>query len=577
MRVACLLASLLPLVLPGAARAVEVTGSADVGFLRQDGWSGSEHDSFSPYDFGATLGFTGSLLTPGLADGSFLGNYRQLRSNELRSSNRTDNLGFRSSLSLLNGTSLPMSFFASRAWNDFRTDVGSARLGSSRVTTLGGVAMLNLPDLPRLRVQLQRNLVDTTNAGLDSFTGNTSLTTGLDYSSGRNNVALIYSTGWDSGTLATSAYRMHAVNAELWSELAPGARVTLIDQYTLRDPTTAALSNTRFEHNNLGARLSFVPAPRLDNEASFSQVRQSVGSQGVVEREARSLSLNDRLRYRFNPDFEAYATAGGTYNDERAGEGSLRSQNGSAGLGANWQHAFRLLTVGLGGGASGGATQQAGAGTGGSWSVNGSCNATRAEGRWRLMGTYSIGLQRGMTSLQSDAFDQRGMLTYDYSSLSGRSFRGSLELQDASRTDELFGTGRDRRATASGQILWGLSNVQLSAGLTDGISERLGLPGTTDSPPIAPSSANSRTAFASLSSLTGIERWRFAAIVRAAVVRDPGNPSSKEYGFSFTAGYTIGLVALTLEERMVLSDRQGFLSNSNTVMARLSRNFGARW
>lgn len=577
MRGVCLGAVALALVLPTTARAVEVSGTADVGYLRNDGWSGSEHAAFSPYDFGATLGLSGSLLRPGLADGFLSGNYRQLRSDELHSTSRTDNFGGRGSLSLLNGTSLPVSFFASRTWNDFRTELGSSRQGSSRVTTLGGLASLNLPDLPRLRLQLQRNLVETTNTGLESFTGNTSLSTGLDYTNGRNNVAVTYSTGWNNGTLATSGYRMHAVNAQLWSDLAPGARVTLIDQYVLRDPTTDAPSNTRFEHNNLGARLAFVPAPQLDNEASFSQQRQSVRAQGEAEREARSLSLANRLRYRFSPDFEAYVSASGAYTDERAGTDSLRSQNGSGGLGANWQHAFRLLTVGLGGGASGGVTQQTGAGTGGSWTVNGSFNLTRAEVTSRLLASYSIAFSRGITSLQSDTFDQRALLTYDFATISGRTLRGSLELQDATRTDELFGTSRDRRATATGQVLWGVSTLQLSAGLADGISERLGLPGTIDSPPIAPSSANSRTAFASVSSTTGIERWRLAAILRAAVVRDPGTSSAKEYGFSFTAGYTIGLVTLALEERMVLSDRQGFLSNSNTVSARLSRNFGAKW
>lgn len=564
------------LLVASSAAAVEVTGAADVGWLRNDGWTGVEHGGYSPWDFGGTLGVSGSFLRPGLADGFLSGSYRQVRSDELKSSSRTDNFGFRSNLSLFNGTWLPIGLYASRTWNDFRTELQSAREGSSRVTTLGAAATLALPELPRLRLQLQRNMVDATNAGLDSFTGNTSLSAGVDYTSARNNFAVTYSTGWNNGTLATSGYRMHAVNAELWSQLAPGARITLIDQYVLRDPTTDAAANLRYEHNNLGARLAFAPAERLDNEASFSQQRQAARGAGVEEREARTLALLDRLRYRFSPDLEAYLTAGGTYTDERSGADSLRAQNGSAGAGATWQHAFGAFAASLNGGATGGATSQTGEGTSGSWSVNGALQLTWASPTTRLLASYGAGFQRGITSLQSDAFDQRATVTCDVLSLAGRAFRGTLELQDALRKDELFGESRDRRLTAGGQLLWGPNSVQLSAGLTDGVSDRLGLPGTPDSPPIAPSSSNSRTAFASLTSASVIERWRLGAIVRAAVVRDPGFPSAKEYGLSITAGYTIGLVSLTLEERLVLSDRQGLLSTSNTLVARLSRNFGAR-
>ena len=74
---------------------------------------------------------------------------------------------------------------------------------------------------------------------------------------------------------------------------------------------------------------------------------------------------------------------------------------------------------------------------------------------------------------------------------------------------------------------------------------------------------------ASVAGTTG--RWSLAGSARLASVEDPGYPSASERALSLSASYAVGMVVLTLENRLMVTTRQGQATTADYLLLRVAR------
>lgn len=563
------------------ARAVDVTGSVGGGYARTDSWSGVHADT-TTWDWEADFAIAGSPFRPGLLQYLARVDYRAIRTAYAQLGSRSDAWGAQLQCSMLNDSPLPISLSFARMWTDFSSDADDKRTGSTVIDTYGGTAVFHVRRLPTLHVNLLRTDFENKTLGGPTVSGDsTNLTAGLAQATSNHTYQIDYSTGWNNGTYAESNYRSHFLNAQMTAQPSDDVRVRLNERYYLRDPQNDAPTNPRYDDNAFGAGVQWRPGQRLTSSYDYSYRRLLVESTGAPTIEEIGHTLAASTYFRWKPTLSVFGNLGFLYSLERNGGNDAESVAESVGGGALWQRRSGRNAYNLGGGGNVAVIEPLVGDTTLGWGANGSAGWTHTRERWRTTATYVVTFTDSPVAFAGYVLEQRLQLDAD-GVFVWRSvpfvWRGLFVATGGRRDDHLVGTSVYRSFSGMGSLGWKRYTASLGAGESDGLSMALAEPGISDGL-FLPADYNTHTRYVTLTATESIDRGHLTLMQLARVMNAdaPGRPDQYERSLVLSASYWLGLVTLSLEERLAVGGMGDTSQTVNTVFVRAMRTFGGSW
>ncbi|HEY3448486.1 MAG TPA: hypothetical protein VGK67_19175 [Myxococcales bacterium] len=554
-----------------AGLGISIGGDAGAGYSRTDvflPW----HRSGQGLDFVVAINASGGGLSPGLLVWRLGAEYQPRRDSWGGTVDTTHNLTFHLDLDALRELPVNVRLNASRTLTD-STSVGlNPRVGTVTTTAVGGAVALRLDRLPSVNVGVTHSVTETRAPGVaDASATNTGLTVGVNENLKNYQYDLGYGTGWNQGSYAENNYQSH--NFTLNARLTPSEEVMLYlrDTYFLRQPTTDASTNPRFDSNSLGTGVQWRPRPTTTNGLDYAYSHVLVQAQGTPEIESLSQSVGDTLTWRYSPALSFNGSASVAYGEERSDALSRKAAGETMGLGAFWQYGSGAHSLSLGGGGSVGFVEPLEAPVEVSWGVSLSTSYTWVYDLTQLTLTYSGAYQEGGASLAGWSMDHH--LQARWEALIGRlSLRGTLQGDYARRVDRILGSTRNDGARLVVDVYWWRMVFQASAGISEGVSPAIAGPGSE----LLPSSFNTVSKFAAGSVGLTFDRGNLvlSLLGNATWVSAPGRPEQQQQSAAVQLSYKFGLTTASIEDRYSAGGVTGVWQQGNTVMARVTRNFG---
>lgn len=567
--------ALIAFALSARARAFSGGGSADVGYSQAQTWSPGAYDRANPWDYGLQLGLSDSVIAPTFLQWILNGSYRRQHTLLSRGSNDNNVLSYNAATSLLSQSRFPINLYASRGTSDFASETSVHTTGSAQTMSLGGNISVLLPDLPVLRLSIQRVLLDTTNLfGGETTSQSTQLEAGMHHSIGRNSFGIDYGTSWNSGNTGPADFRGHAVNGTLASNLSDDLQLTLFDRYYLRLPRQESATNPRWDDQALSAALEWRLSPTTRDRIEYRQQHQLFRAAGTADSEVTQYTASNSLRRAFSSELQAFATGNASYGIERLKVEEIRAASETAGGGVDWRRTAGKLSLSLSGSGDVGAVQQRDDGTRPTWTVNGSAGGGWTEEPWSGQAGYSIGYAQNGATLIGSTLTQRA-----YASAGGQpgpagSLRATLNASLDVRHDQLLGNALNRAASAGLGWTRGVLSVNGEAGLAVGATNGVAPGILATNTPIAPTRFNTTQLHATLSAFQVWGRWRFNEILRTLTKDVPGLPNDTEHSAALVTAYQIGLITFSAEERFSLERTSGSQRTASYFVVRIARSFG---
>lgn len=558
-----------------AAATISVGGSVGGGYARSDSWS-AEHAGATGWDWEAAMALAGSPLRPGLLQWSLAADYRGVRTIYGPLASRADGFGFQLQCALLSATVLPISLSGSRSWSEFSSDASSQAVGASMITALGGTAALRVPRYPALHLALGHNETETTSlGGPPSSSETTTLSAGLAHNAGNHSYSLDYGTGWNHGTFAESNYRSHTLALQLASAPSDTVQFRLYERYHLRDPTNDSPMNPRYDDTALGAGVQWRPGPRTTSSFGYSYRHLLVEAPTAPALEQLGHGIAAGQYFRLRPTLALNGNTGFSYALERRGDEGREGVGGSVGAGLSWHRVLGRTAVNAGGGGSVGLVAPATGDVSGAYGVSGSGGASWDRERWRATVSYTGSYASRLAAQSGYTLDQRLQANADGIAGQTAYWRALVTVAGGRRQDDLFGATLYRSASATVAASRRRVSVDLSAGESDGLSSALGDPGFSDGL-FLPAEWNTHTRYLTLGSSQFFDLGRLSLreMARTLTSQAPGRPDQWESALAVSAGYAIGAVTVSVDERLSVGGTAGSRTTINVIMVRLARSFG---
>ena len=575
------LPALAALLFATQARAVDVTGSIGGGYVRTDSWSDLHADT-TTWDWEADLAIAGSPFRPGLLQYLARVDYRAIRTAYGQLGSRSDAWGAQLQCSMLNGSALPISLSFARLWTDFSSDADANRTGSTVIDTYGATAVLHVRRLPTLRLNLQRTDFENKSLGGATASGDsTNLTAGLAQATSNHTYQIDYSTGWNNGTYAESNYRSHFLNAQMTAQPSDDVRVRLNERYYLRDPQNDAPTNPRYDDNAFGAGVQWRPGQRLTSSYDYSYRRLLVESTEAPTIEELTHNLAASTYFRWKPTLSVFGNLGFLYSLERNGGHEAEAVAESIGGGTLWQRKSGRNAYNAGGGGNVMVIEPMAGDTSLGWGANGSVGWTHTRQRVRTTATYVLTFSDNPLAFGGYALEQRVQATADgVFVLRTRpvAWQALFVAAGGRRESDISGTSLYRTLMAQGRLLWSRYTADLTAGESDGLSAALAEPGITDGF-LLPADYNTHSRYVTASATETLDGGHLTLMQLARTLNSesPGRPDQWEHSLVMTASYWLGLVTLSLEDRIAIGGTGDTSQTVNIVFLRAMRTFGGAW
>ena len=564
---------LLPCVALGGS--YSLSGALGGGYTREDDLSPIGSRNNTTWDWEADAAISGTPLRPGLLRFLAGAHYRALRSLYFNSTSLADALSFDLSLAGLSDSPVALSFGASRAWSDFSTVQQETRTGISQATRLGGSASFRLREYPSLSVSLFHSDVENHSFGSPvTNTGNTTLSIGAGHSTKTQEYTASYASGWNSGTFAETNYRSHAANLSGSIAVSDDVRLRFSERYYLRLPTVDATINPRYDDNAFGAGLQWHSSERVTSSLGYTYSHLLATIYDAPNVEHLSHSVTGGTTYRWNPDLSLQGNASYVYTAERFGSSGAHGSAETLGVGASWRKVLRKwMSTNIGGGFSFGLAEPIGSAPLFAYGVAASGGLLASGERIQGNLNYNVSYDRNTSGLSASMLSQSVTLTVD-GAVQKVLVRGAFTASGARRDDPLMGTSLGRSAGLSFGGYWKRLGVQLGAGVSDGLAAPLLSPGISDGF-FLPASFDTHTRYASLTASAGLGRAvTLVGMARTMEITAPLQPNRYEDSASLSLNCVIGLVTLSLEERVSSGGVGPQWQTGNLVMLRAMRTFG---
>ncbi len=583
-RCAVVLALLLATSAGAGERGINLGGFIGAGYLLgTDPSSNGFGLGTSSLDLMAGVRASGGGLRPELL--TWAGNltWMGMRTFNLHNQSALTNFGFGASLQAAKGSFLPVTFDASRTFNDASTGAaGSAQVGTSATTSLGGSVTYGQAVGPRLTASLSRVMIDTIPvAGAQStFSGNTRLLAGVSQSLNGFSYSGAYDTNWSGGTFAQQGYRSHLVNARADGPVGDTVSLFATDQYYLRKPTNDSPLNPRMDTNVFGGGVRWLPSNVLTATFAVNHNESLVASPAQADLVTRNQSLTQSLLYRWSERVALTQSLGVQSGYARSGVGEAGGIGESVGAGARWNSPLAYGSAGVTGDATVGLVQPiAGAAQQLQWGAGGSLFTTVDGQRMTAFGSYTLSYAQGGAGITGDSLSQELKAQATVRPRDGLTLRGSLVGSGRKRQDAILGTFFNRTITLLLEAGLGRHHGMLTAGLFDGLDAATGTgpaPGSPSDGLFLPVAYNAHTRYvgAGWSSVFLSGKLPVNLTARVSQTEFVNQAATTGGGVTLQAQYLIGKFRVSLEDRLSFTTAANEVFNQNVLMLRLTRDFG---
>jgi len=554
-----------------------LTGSLATGGSRTDAWGGPLHQDFSDWNWEVDAALAGTPFRPGLLQFLAGARYRSLDSYYPEGTSRSGDLGFHLQLSAFGDSPLPVSLSAARETRDFLTDSSTRQTGSTLAQSYAGTAVLGVQGYPSLRVAAFRTDLENHSLGGDLVTSSsTALSVGVAHSAPGQTYSASYDSSWNSGTYAETNYRSHYVNLAATASVSGDLQFRVSERYYLRLPTVDAALNPRFDDNALTAGFQWRPGSATSANLDYSYRRALVETTGAAQMDQLTQGVQQATQQRLGEDWTGIGSAGVTYTRERLGGASISGTGEEVGGALEWRHGFgSAFNLNIAGGGSIGATEPSTGGTLASYGGHGSAGVSLRGQSLQGDADYSATYQKNAGGLPGWSLLQTVSATLA-AALGDAVLHGNARFAGGRREDPLLGSYLSRTMSATLGATYRRYDLQLSAGISDGLSEALANPISDGL--FLPVGYNTHTRFATVTlSARASNELVVTALARALSSSAPGREDSWEYGAAGVASYSLGAFTVSLEDRYSLGGSGAFSQRGNLVLARISRSFGARF
>lgn len=558
----------------GGASGLDLTGSVGGGWVRSDTWAPDAHATSGGWDFNLNLDVTTFLIDPRAALLSLGADYGRYRSLYYQPASQIENWRLRSSLALLSASDFPVTLSASRSTSDISSDAENFRTGSTEVNTIAGTAAMRVPDLPNLRLSVNR-VWATTHAYLvpPASTDTTSLSVMANQARQAYTWNAIYNTSWNSGTRAENDYRAHDLSLEGSVPLGGGVDARFIDRYTLRDPQRESPLSPRLSALQSSAGVTWRTAA-FTSLFDYSYVRSLGEFVGAPDQETVSHGLSWSVQHPLGPRTILSGSVGANFGLARVGTQEERAMGQQLGGHVSWQAPVRGFNLALQGGFNVGVLEPSAGRTQGAWGFSAGANANGSIGGWVSSGSYSGSYSKGLGGVDGSTLSQNLVLTTAVP-WSWAQVTAQLNASATRHDSPLFGTGISRSIAAIVSGRRKAVSIGLHAGALDGLAPTLQV-GTIVDGLFLPASFNSHSWYVTLlGSLAATRSLNLSASAQIAQVSAAGQATQTDRGFTLGVGYVVGEFVFTLDDRVANGGVGGRTQTGNIIMLRASRSFGA--
>ncbi|HZZ83303.1 MAG TPA: hypothetical protein VFE30_02105 [Anaeromyxobacteraceae bacterium] len=556
------------------AAAFDVGGAISGGYWRSDSWSGGVHDSAPAFDYGGSIGVSGTPIRRDILFMTAGADYRQTHSYYSTGNSQNGNFTYNGNASLFTGFPLTLNLSAARTRADFTTDAGGATTGTTVMTSQTASASYTVSGLPGVNAQFSRSDSDNSGFGGQHHTyGFDALAASANQSIGPHHYSLSYDTSWNRGDLAENNYRFHHLDFQEGTQLSRDLDFTVSDNYLLRDPTLGSPVNPRIDDNAFITAVRWRPNSVVNTSTSYVYHHSLITAVATPDRESSNQGLFSTADYKYSRRLSFSATAGFNRGEERLAGNSVKSTGEQVSGGATWNSMLGPWQYSTGGQLSIGLLHSSTSGTDGAYGASGSVGFSRGWNRFSASLSYNGAYASNLSARAGSTFTH-GLSGSSEADL-GRGFllTSTLALNSSRQDDPLLGASFSRTATLSSTIRYRRYAVSLHAGLADGLAGRT--QGGISDGLFIPVAYNTHSAFASASSSVQLARTlTLSGILHYVSATTPEQPTSHEAGVGLNLTYNVGSFAFTGEERYSTGGVSGLTQSGNYLVFRVTRSFG---
>jgi hypothetical protein len=557
---------------PPARAGVLFGGDLGASMNRDDQWGADARSSRTTWWFAGSLHLDASFFTPGTLDLGAAASYLGYRATGGAAS---DALNYQVHLVALARTPFSLSASAGRSTIDFTADTNSGRVGTTRVDSLSGTAVLSAASYPYLAASIRNTATTNRASGAPAVKSDaTTVSAEASQSVEALNYSLNYDTGWSGGDYAETNFRNHAASLRAQAQLDTNVTAQVMATYNLRQPTLSSPLNPRLDSQTLSTWLQWSASSETAGGGGYSYSNALFDAPGSPLRQSISHSLNGYASHRLSDDFSFDLSASGTAAQTRVGATELRATGEEAGAGVRWRRQLDQYAAQASLNGSLGLYQPSEGANATSWGVAANTSASRPLATWYatagLSGSYdeNSGASAGHRTRLVATLGTSGVpLGWSLSSMLNAGYSRSVSPS--------FGASRQANVRIEAQASRGGYNLGLNAGITDDLAEVL-VPGAPPATALIPVDFNTQARFAmATATVPTVPRLFLTFVGRALSVSSPGRSSQWETGLGVSAGYYIGAFQLTLYDQVTVGGTSGLsTSTQNLLFLSVSRSFG---
>jgi hypothetical protein len=473
----------------------------------------------------------------------------------------------------------PVSGSVHAARENDQTTSGAPGARSLHVDTqsVGGEVAYHEYGRPGLGVGYTRSEIVTRVAGLPDarrdlqfLTGNTS------YAGPGFSLSTRYLGTLSTGTFEADRYDEHRVDGNIAANITDRTDARIDDSYYLRIPTALSPFNPRQELNSLVAVVTDHLGPVDLHQGVYNYVHGLQSAPGSQDMERAAHRLGYLYQRTLNPEWRLRTTVDGTFSTDRVGDTQNESAAQSVGLTAYWQRVWPTwgqLNLYFGPTVGVVEPQRASAelGYGGVAGASVARNLTTME----LQAGYDVMWNSDIGQVGSNFRQQvRGSAQAPYGLVL---VRGQLTLLSERHDVRGVGAGGLRTVSGVGSATIGRFTGAVDANFTDGVSNPVANPGTSDGlflslPYDAHSYSFGATGMVALTRLLSLN-----VSGRHLSTYSPDRPELTESEARGLLVYSVGALRFQLEDRITWTTTGGFTTRTNLVYVSAYRLFGSRY
>jgi hypothetical protein len=443
--------------------------------------------------------------------------------------------------------------------------------------SVGGEVAYHENGRPGLGVGYTRSELVTRVAGLPDTRRDLQFLTGsTSYAGPGFSLSTRYLGTLSSGTYEADRYDEHRVDANIAANITDRADARIDDSYYLRIPTALSPFNPRQELNSLVAVVTDHLGPLDLHQGVYNYVHALQSAPGSQDVERAAHRVGYLYQRTLNPEWRLRTSVDGTFSTDRVGNAQNENAGQSLGLTAYWQRvwpSWGQLNLYFGPTVGVVEPQHASAEVG----YGGTAGATVARNlpAMDLQASYDVMWNSDVGQVGSTFRQQaRGSAQAPYGLVL---VRGQLTLLSERHDVRGVGAGGLRTVSGIGSVSFGRFTGAVDANFTDGVSNPVANPGTSDGLFLSlPYNAHSYS-FGATGSVTLLRSLSLSASGRHLSTYSPDRPELTESEARGLLVYSVGALRFQVEDRYTWTTTGGQFTRTNLFFVSAYRLFGSRY